>query len=388
MFRAFRILQVATLGVLAGGCAATHLATPATRSAPARTASLAPIPAPPPISAGSSVNSTEGFVDSAGNLQPEIRTYARAVSAQRNVPLPEVEALLRDAQYNATVVRLSTPRHRHVRRSWVTYRKRFVDPIRIRDGIGFWKQHKAFLDATAASYGVPQSILVAIIGVETVYGRQTGNFRVLDALATLGFRNPDTERPQRSAMFRDQLADLIQLDNEKKVDARTLEGSYAGAVGLPQFMPGSLIRFAVDGNHDGVVDVRGEPNDAIASVANYLRQHGWVPGLPVFAPVILPKSADSLATTTGLQPDQDWPHLKSQGATIRHGAGSTRWTEYPLGVIDLVDEPRNLDEYRTATPNFFAITHYNHSYFYAASVADLAQAIADSMGYGGPNQAQ
>lgn len=387
MFRAFRILQVAAIGVLAGGCATTHPATPAAPSAPARAASLAPIPAPPPINAGSSVNSTEGFVDGAGNLQPEIRNYARAVSAQRGVPLPEVEAILRDAQYNATVVRLSTPQHRHIRRSWVTYRKRFVDPIRIRDGISFWKQHQTFLDATAAAYGVPQSILVAIIGVETVYGRQTGNFRVLDALATLGFRNPDTERPQRSAMFRNQLADLIQLDNEKKVDARTLKGSYAGAVGLPQFMPGSLMRFAVDGNHDGIVDVRGEPNDAIASVANYLRQHGWVPGLPVFAPVILPKRADALATTTGLQPDQDWEHLKAQGATIRHGAGSTRWTDYPLGVIDLVDEPRNLNEYRTATPNFFAITHYNHSYFYAASVADLGQAIADRMGYGGHSQA-
>lgn len=386
MFRAFRILQVAAIGALVGGCATTHPATSETPgSRPTQLASLTPISEPPPISAGSSVDSTEGFVDAAGNLQPSIQDYARAVSAARNVPLPKVEAILRDARYNATVVRLSTPRHRHIRRSWVTYRKRFVDPIRIRDGVSFWKEHRTFLNETTATYGVPQSILVAIIGVETVYGRQTGDFRVLDALATLGFRNPDTERPQRSAMFRNQLADLIQLDDEKKVDARTLEGSYAGAVGLPQFMPGSLIRFAVDGNHDGIVDVRGEPEDAIASVANYLRQHGWVPGLPVFAPVDLSGNADALATTTGLEPDRSWEQLRAQGARVRAGARSKQWEAYPLGVINLIDEPRDLNDYRTATPNFFAITHYNHSYFYAASVADLAQVLADRMGYGAPN---
>lgn len=386
MFRAFRILQVAAVSVLAAGCATTRPAAPLPQAT--QPPSQASITTPPPIEAGTSTNSAEGFVDASGNLLPGIQAYARDVSAKRDIPLPKVEAILRNARYDATVARLAEPHYRRVRRSWVTYRQRFVDPIRIRDGVSFWQQYRQALDATTATYGVPQSILVAIIGVETIYGRQTGNFRVLDTLATLGFRNPDTERPQRSAMFRNQLADLIQLDNDGKVNALTLQGSFAGAVGLPQFMPASLMRYAVDGNHDSIVDVRGEPADAIASVANYLRQHGWVPGLPVFAPVILPGNAGALATTTGLQPDRSWQQLEAQGARLRPGASAGQWTAHPLGVIDLIDEPRALHEYRTATPDFFAITHYNHSYFYAASVADLAQSIADRMGYGGPNQAQ
>ena len=388
MSRACRILQVievAAIGAALTGCATSHPAVPPHPTATAAPAGPLPAMAPSPITAGGSIDSTDGFTDAAGNLRPEILAYAREVSARRDIPLAAVSSLLRDARYSAAAVRLTTPSHERIRRSWVTYRARFVDPIRIRDGISFWKTHKQALDDSASLYGVPPSILVAIIGVETVYGRQTGNFRVLDVLTTLGFRNPDTARPQRSAMFRNQLADLIELDREKKVDARTLTGSYAGAIGLPQFMPSSLMRYAVDGNHDGIIDVRTEPADAIASVANYLRQHGWIQGLPVFAPVELPGNADALATT-GLQPDRDWQRLQAAGARVREYATPGKWTAYPLGVVDLVDEPRNLDEYRVATPNFFAITQYNHSYFYAASVADLAQAIADRMGYGGPNQ--
>jgi len=343
------------------------------------------IPAPPAVDAGSSTNSAQGFVDASGRLSHELRAYARDVADTRDIPLARVETILRSARYNPTVARLVTPRKTRIRRSWVTYRRRFVDAVRIDSGVDFWTGHRAVLDAAAAEYGVPPSIIVAIIGVETIYGRQTGNFLVLDALATLGFRNPDTARPERSNMFRNQLADLIQLDHEHKLDALTIRGSYAGAIGLPQFMPGSLMRFAVDGDHDNVVDVRGEPADAIASVANYLRQHGWVPGLPVFAPVALPDDAGRLVDG-GLHANLPWPQLKAQGARTRPGVPQEApWKQYPLGVVDLIDEPRHLNEYRTGTPNFFAITHYNHSYFYAASVADLAQAIARRMGYGWPD---
>src|SRR5690606_2802057 len=124
---------------------------------------------------------------------------------------------------------------------------------------------------TAEQYGVPASIIVAIIGVETIYGRYTGNFRVLDALATLGFRYPDPKRPERSQLFRDQLADLIQLDAQGQVDALQATGSYAGAMGLPQFMPGSLLRYAADGDGDGQIELHESAEDAIASVARFLR---------------------------------------------------------------------------------------------------------------------
>lgn len=389
MFKALRITQVMFVALIATGCSATNTSRLAanhqtTNSEGSETLQLpAATPKPAPIAVGASKNTREGFVDTTGKLSPDLLAYAYDVSTTRQIPLHYVDALLRDAQYNATVARLVTPHHRHIRRSWVTYRKRFVEPIRIKTGVRFWTEEKSTLDRIATQYGVPQSVIVAILGVETIYGRNTGSFRTLDALATLGFRNPDTERPKRSAMFRNQLADLIQLDYQNKLDALTTTGSYAGAVGLPQFMPESLIRFAVDGNNDGIINVRTSSADAIASVANYLRHHGWVPGLPVFAPVALPENAKQLVDG-GLKPTLTWQQLQAKGATVRKGSRTEpeSWKNYLLGVVDLQDEPRNTDEYRTATPNFFAITQYNHSYFYAASVADLAKAIADQMGYG------
>src|SRR3546814_473402 len=156
----------------------------------------------------------------------------------------------------------------------------------------------------AKMFRVPPSIFGAIIGVETMYGRNTGNFRVLDALATLGFSYPDPSRPERSQLFRDQLADLIQLDYEKKLSATEVMGSFAGAIGLPQFMPGSLIRYAADGDNDGRIDLRYSVDDAITSVARFLRLHGWMPGLPVFAPATLPRDPQAMVVG-GLHPSYD-----------------------------------------------------------------------------------
>ncbi len=387
MFKPARILQATLLITLLGGCATTKTAPSSTQpQAPTQTqAQLREHNGEQPsIKAGRSINSAEEFVDARGQLKPDIQAYAREVAQTRHVPLARVETLLKSARYNATVARLMTPGKTRLRRSWVTYRKRFVEPIRIKAGTAFWNENRAALDRASRQYGVPPSIIVAIIGVETIYGRQTGNFAVLDALATLGFRFPDPTRPERSQLFRDQLADLIQLDNEKKLNALDVEGSYAGAIGLPQFMPGSILRFAVDGDGSGHIDLAGNATDAILSVANYLREHGWVPGLPVFAPVVLPADAGSLVAG-GLKPNLSWSELSAKGASVRPSTRNTAWEKYPVGIVDLIDEPRNLNEYRTGTPNFFAITHYNHSYFYAASVADLASAIAERVGSAGPN---
>src|SRR5699024_7904811 len=150
-----------------------------------------------------------------------------------------------------------------VRRSWVTYRKRFVEPVRLKAGLEFWQQHASLLKQAEQTYGVPASIIVSIIGVETIFGRYTGDFRTLDALAALGFRYPDPTRPERSRMFRNQLADLITLHHEGKRNAYEAKGSYACAMGLPQFMPGSLQRFAVDGDGDGRIDLENSVADAL-----------------------------------------------------------------------------------------------------------------------------
>src|SRR5690606_10814339 len=326
------------------------------------------------------------FLGTDGRLLPEVQAFAHQTAQAHDLPLDRVEALLTEARYDATAVRLMAPPTRtgRIRRAWTSYRQRHVDAVRIREGVSFWQEHRAAIDRASARTGVPPSIIVAIIGIETVYGRYTGDHRVLDTLTTLGFRYPDPNRPERQAMFREQLADLIVLDHRGELDARVVEGSFAGAMGLPQFMPGSLMRYAVDGDGDGRVDLASNTDDAIASVAAFLQAHGWVRDVPVFAPVILPAGAAQLAQD-GLKPESDWATLKAAGARALPGGGPA-WQAQALGVIDLRDEIRGTHDVRCATPNFFAITHYNRSYFYAASVADLAHEIADRIGYGDPNR--
>lgn len=398
MFKPVRILQVAA-AVLLGGCASSQTVPPVTQqNAPSSVQPAASIQ--PTIANAASVRgharrtaapdlSPNAFTDSTGRLKPDIQAYAQTIAASRELPLAHVQALLEDARYDAKAAELMSPAKTRVRRSWVTYRKRFVDPIRIRAGVEFWTEHRQTLDEASRRYGVPPSIIVAIIGVETVYGRYTGSFSVLDAIATLAFRYPEhPRRAERVKLFQDQLADLMVLDYQGVLDARRATGSYAGAMGLPQFMPGSLKRYAVDGDGDRTIDLAESPDDAIMSVANFLVEHGWQAGLPVFAPVRLPANAESL-THGGLEPVYDWKQLEAKGATPVPTAAasgqSARWTQHKLGVVDLVDEPRKQVEYRSGTPNFFAITHYNRSYFYAASVSDLAEELASRMGYGRPN---
>jgi membrane-bound lytic murein transglycosylase B len=306
-----------------------------------------------------------------------LQQFGVELAASRQLPETKVLGLIDEVRYNPTVVRIVTPPaagQPRVPRSWATYRGRFVEPIRINQGRAFMQQYASELDRAAKRYGVPQNIIAAIIGVETLYGKSQGNFRVLDALASLGFDYPDPKRPDRATMFREQFADLIELDLAGKLDARNIKGSYAGAIGIPQFMPGSIKRFAVSATGSNSIDLSNNMSDAIMSVANFLVEHGWQRGLPVFAPVTLPASADKLVDG-GLKANLDWPQLKASGATLAVGAKETAWARAPLGVIDLPEEAAGRVELRTATPNFFAITQYNRSYFYAASVADLAQAL-------------
>ncbi|OXR49785.1 MULTISPECIES: lytic murein transglycosylase B [unclassified Pusillimonas] len=395
MFKAARLLQAAPIFAFFTGCASVP---PAINTAQAdattsRQETLATAPyavqlrasLAPSIKAGQSVPGSGPFITPEGQLQPDIQAYAREVAATRNVPQEHVEKLLLLARVDPQVVRLMTPSGKRIKRSWVTYRQRYVEPVRIKQGVTFWQSHKAEVDRAAAQYGVPPSILVSIIGVETLYGRYTGNFSVLDALATLGFRHPDVNRPERSQLFRDQLADLIELDYRGELNATTATGSFAGAIGLPQFMPGSLRRFAADGDNDRRIDLHDSIPDALASVGKFLRLHGWEPGLPVFAPVQLPQNAAQWVDG-GLKPTLRWQQLEQAGAYVARSPRTTMaWTQYPVGVIDLLDEPRGMAEYRVATPNFFALTEYNRSYFYATSVAELAQELADRMGYGAPD---
>jgi membrane-bound lytic murein transglycosylase B len=318
----------------------------------------------------------------ASSQRPEVRKFAKDLASARNLSEPKILKLLDEARYSATVARLIAPvatGQPRVPRSWQTYRGRRLDPITISQGREFMKSNAAALDRAEQRYGVPQQIIAALIGVETLYGKNMGNFRALDALATLAFDYPDPSRPERAEMFRNNLADLIELDLTGKINARVLKGSYAGAVGIPQFMPSSIKRFAVSAAGTLEIDLIANRADAIMSVANYLVEHGWQRGVPVFAPVILPADAAKLVDG-GLKPTTDWPQLKAAGATLapNQSAVNQSWMRGGLGVIDLVEEAQGKSELRTATPNFFAITMYNRSYFYAAAITDLAAALVNN----------
>ncbi|GAA4331645.1 lytic murein transglycosylase B [Pigmentiphaga soli] len=340
-------------------------AVPATPQAPP--AMPAPVPAPlPPAAAGP--------VNEAPAVAPDARQAFADLMARRGLDRGRVLSVLGEARFSPTVARLVLPPSSPSVRSWPRYRARFVETRRIREGMDFWEDHAGTLAQAERQYGVPASVIVAIIGVETFYGRITGNFRILDALSTLAFDYPAQARSDRSDFFREELAQFLLLCDETGMDPLAVRGSYAGAIGLPQFMPGSIRRFAADGDGDGRIDLLNSPDDAIMSVASFLLRHGWQAGQPVFLPVRLPPDPAALVDG-GLRPTLDWPRLAAAGARPARGADEAAWRDWPLAVIDLLDGATGRTEYRVAAPNFFAITEYNRSYFYAASVADLADEL-------------
>lgn len=408
MFATSRFPQLGFLAMMLAGCANTAssganapAASPPPQAVQAARITLdglqplpAVVPRPLPDSARSSTDRARQQTaspaaiselpgsDTSGFSAATAAAFANAAAASRGIPTDWANAAMAQAQFNPQVSRLMAPTRngKRVVRSWQTYRGRFVEPIRIRKGKAFMAEHQEALARAEREYGVPGHIVAAIIGVETIYGEQTGNFSVLDALSTLAFSYPDPTRPERAAMFREQLADFLLWTYQSGLDATEPQGSFAGAMGLPQFMPTSLLNFAVDGDHDGHIDLQSNPTDAILSVANFLREHGWVEGLPVFVPARLSSQAQALADG-GLVPRQDWTTLQQAGARLAPGTTPGQaWMQHPLGVIDLKEEARGTAEFRTATPNFFALTQYNRSYFYATAVSDLSQALSSQPG--------
>lgn len=379
MSNCWRLLQLLALAFSLTACSSTTESTqsgrtPQTGENAGKQVSQQTAAAPP----GSTETGSPAVSSTSPSRSASLKAFATEIARSRGLNESEVLALLNQARINSTVSRIVAPPppgQPRPAKSWQTYRNRFVEPIRIRAGKAFMQEYRVELARAEERYGVPAEIIAAIIGVETLYGKQMGNFRVLDALYTLAFDYPDTSRPDRQEMFRNQLADLIELHLKGKLDALTLKGSYAGAVGIPQFMPGSIKRFAVSAQGEGAnVDLLKNTPDAIVSVANFLVAHGWQRGLPVFAPVELPADPKRLVDG-GLTPNLDWTQLQAAGAKLMPGATAGNWIKSALGVIDLPEQPVGTVEYRTATPNFFAITMYNRSYFYATSVADLAAAL-------------
>ncbi|GGC77891.1 lytic murein transglycosylase B [Undibacterium terreum] len=282
-----------------------------------------------------------------------------------------------NTRYIESAIKLIKPAPSGRPKNWKAYRARFVEPKRIDAGLAFWDQYADALARAESQYGVPAEIIVGLIGVESIFGRMTGGFRVMDTLTTLAFAYPDTPtREARMEFFRSELENFLLMARDSGTDPFSYKGSYAGAIGLPQFMPGSIRKFAVDFDGDGKIDLSGSPVDAIGSVANYLSLHGWKKSLPTVFPATLaiPDSdaangAIAAYQTQGLKASYTLDELKAVASTAGDAPGNLLY-----GLIDLQNGDE-ATEYWFGTDNFYAIAQYNRSFFYAMSVIDLGRVI-------------
>ncbi len=257
---------------------------------------------------------------------------------------------------------------------WYEYAPQFLSPARIEDGVAFWRAHEAALARADKEFGVPPEIIVAIIGVETFYGRNTGNYRIIDALSTLAF-----DYPRRATYFRGELREFLLLSRSEGFSPLTPKGSFAGALGVPQFMPGSVRRYAVDFDGDRHIDLWRSDDDAIGSVANYLARHDWLRGQPVWSRATVAASQRDTALS---KLDGGISERRPLAAWNADGVASERLPDpmapEPVGLLALEEAPDANGESMSlwiAFPNFYVITRYNKSRLYAAAVTSLAESI-------------
>jgi membrane-bound lytic murein transglycosylase B len=296
--------------------------------------------------------------------RPEIVAFINEVTQRDGLRRKDVQRLLKEARPQPKIIDLMNRPIEKVS-PWWEYRTHFVNPERVSDGAQFWTDHRDSLERVAATYQVPPEYLVAILGVETRYGRVTGRYRVLDALATLAF-----DYPPRHSYFAGELAQFMVLAKENQLDPLTTTGSYAGAMGAPQFMPSAYRRYAVAFGNDPRRDLWGDWDDILASVANYLHENGWKAGEPVLAETRIDPAATFHIEPHNLELNETVDTLGAHGVTV--DAQVPADTPALLILAEQPDGP----SYRVGFHNFYVLTRYNASARYAMAVHDLAQAIS------------
>jgi membrane-bound lytic murein transglycosylase B len=294
----------------------------------------------------------------------DVRMFIEEMHDRHGFDRGRLARLFGQAQPQPRAIQAILPPKDQAVRSWQAYRARFVEPSRIESGLRFWDANQRMLEAARRTYGVPEEVIVAIIGIETIYGRNMGKFPALATLATLAF-----DYPPRADLFRRELEALLLLARESRRSPTAYSGSYAGALGIPQFLPSSIRNWGVDFDGDGQVDLSASSADAIGSVANFLASHGWETGSPIVSPAsatgdrigelidagILPRFTPAEMTAYGVSPAADAPQL-------------------PCALIDLVT-PNEATEYWLGYRNFYVITRYNRSSFYAMTVFALSREL-------------
>lgn len=338
-------------------------------------------------------NSSESFEASVKLSQSQILDlFLIEISLKRNLSLEKLREAFIDVIPQLTAKQyIAPPVGARAKKNWLKYQQNALDPIRIKTGQQFWLANQEELIRLENATGVPAALIVGILGIETIYGKNMGRFPVRDVLVTLAFDYPDTpNRVARSQMFKEQLADLItfcspsgQIDNPIQFKAcLTQSSSFAGAIGMPQFMPTSLLKFAKDGDKDGLVDLRNSASDAMASIANFLVQHGWVSNQPILIPV--KTSSDTLDTIRRIadgDPNPKWTlaQLKTM-KIIETIPSSTRADDLAL-IVDLpIIDSKGIESvtYWIGLKNFEVITQYNRSFFYAMAVTEFGYQVASN----------
>ena len=305
--------------------------------------------------------------DNYGN-SPQVSELVAELTREHGFASDQLMAVFADAQRKQSIIdAISRPAEKV--RPWKDYRPIFITDSRIGKGVTFWNEHAQALARAEQEYGVPAEYIVAIIGVETSYGGNTGSYRVIDALSTLCF-----DYPPRSPFFCQQLKEFLMLTREEQRDPLKLTGSYAGAMGLPQFMPSSFRAYAVDFDGDGHINIWTNPTDAIGSVANYFKQHGWTAGGQVLSRATI-KGASADEGISGAIDD-----LKTVGQLRELGWNSDTPLRDDQAVIAFRLEADDGMQYWMGLPNFQAITRYNRSTMYATAVHQLAQAVRSTRG--------
>ncbi len=301
------------------------------------------------------------------------------IASRRDLDREWVRNAIGQSRQMSQAIRLITPAPAGTVKNWRVYRSRFIDAFRIQEGVKFWRANQEALERAEQMYGVPADIIVGIIGVETIYGQQTGTFRVIDALATLTFDFPGIHprARERREFFQGELEQYLSLTSRTATDPLSLRGSFAGAMGMPQFMPSSWVKYAVDFDGDGKVDLFNSPADVIGSIANYFKAFNWQTGMPTHYPVTFdPAKLDKDALLApDILPTFSVASFLAKGAVLEGAALQHRGQ---LALIELQNAGAD-PTYVAGTDNFYAITRYNWSSYYAMAVIELGQEVANAM---------
>jgi membrane-bound lytic murein transglycosylase B len=293
----------------------------------------------------------------------DVKDFIAHMAATTSFKKRQLRKLLKSAQSQPAIIE-AMDRPAEKAKPWFEYRPIFVTERRIREGVDFWTAHRQALDQASVRSGVAPEYLAAILGVETYYGRLTGSYRVLDALATLAF-----DYPARAKFFRDELEQFLLLSRDANLNPLSVKGSYAGAMGAPQFMPSNYRRYAVDADADGHIDLWSNWPDVCASVGNYLKEHGWNAGEPILSEASVDSDKAQDLEGRKLVLSETVESLRTKGVNF----DSSLAADAPALLI-AADETDGV-HWRVGYNNFFVITRYNHSALYAMAVFELAAAV-------------